>query len=384
MSGPEHAPGGLEVPPGRGGIEDRAVAFACELVARAGVAEGLEQRLRRRTGRPRQIPVRALLVGLVLLGMEDRPLLLTELTEVLFRRLGADARARLGVRGEAPTRRSFRARYRQVRYLFHAVCGSIHPVREADGDRNRGPLEAFCGALLEASFSVMRPDEREAWSGSVGLDATPVPLYSKGPSKTTGRSASDPCGGWYVREGDRREEGPGPSRIAWALEGTIATMAPEDPDAEPRHPNLAVGLALGRPGVDPGGTGARVLAGVIARGHPPGMLGADRAYTAASPGVFHLPARALGYRPVMDYRVDHLGIQANSGGAVLVEGAWCCPASPVRSSRLPPSAAPGASTRAGTTNWSPHGRTTSCAASRGPTATATNGGPVRPRAGGPG
>ena len=74
------------------------------------------------------------------------------------------------------------------------------------------------------------------------------------------------------------------------------------PGAPPAHPDLAIGLALARPGEDPGGTGARVLASVAARGHKAGWLGYDRAYTQALPGRFHLPARALGYRPVMDYR----------------------------------------------------------------------------------
>ena len=83
-----------------------------------------------------------------------------------------------------------------------------------------------------------------------------------------------------------------------------------------------------RPGEDPGGTGARVLASVAARGHNIGWLGYDRAYTQALPGRFHLPARALGYHPVMDYRDDQLGIQASSQGAILVEGSWYCPALP--------------------------------------------------------
>jgi len=30
----------------------------------------------------------------------------------------------------------------------------------------------------------------------------------------------------------------------------------------------------------------------------------------------------------MDYRIDQLGIQANTGGAILVEGTWYCPALP--------------------------------------------------------
>jgi hypothetical protein len=71
-----------------------------------------------------------------------------------------------------------------------------------------------------------------------------------------------------------------------------------------------------------------VLASAAARGHKPGWLGHDRAYTAALPGRFHLPARALGYSPVMDYRADQPGIQASTQGALLVEGTWYCPALP--------------------------------------------------------
>jgi hypothetical protein len=85
---------------------------------------------------------------------------------------------------------------------------------------------------------------------------------------------------------------------------------------------------MARPGEDPGGTGARVLASIASRGHKTGWLGYDRAYTQALPQRFHLPARALGYSPVMDYRADQLGIQASSQGALLVEGSWYCPALP--------------------------------------------------------
>jgi hypothetical protein len=195
----------------------------------------------------------------------------------------------------------------------------------------RDRLEALVNALLEASVSALTEDERAAFDGCTGLDATAVPLFSRGPSKRTGLCASDPDGGWYVREGDHREredQGGKPLRkIAWALEATIATTA-RPPGAPPATPNLAIGMAMTRPGEDPGGTGARVLASVAARGHKTGWLGYDRAYTAALPDRFHLPARALGYSPVMDYRADQLGIQASSGGALLIEGSWYCPAIP--------------------------------------------------------
>ena len=205
------------------------------------------------------------------------------------------------------------------------------PMTPDQATAARRRLEALVNALLEASVSVLTEDERAASGGGTGLDATPVPLFSRGPSKRTGLCASDPDGGWYVREGDHREreddKGKPLRKLAWALEATIATTA-RPPHAEPACPNLAISLALTRPGEDPGGTGARVLASAAARGHKTGWLGYDRAYTQALPGRFHLPVRALGYQPVMDYRIDQLGIQANTGGAILVEGTWYCPALP--------------------------------------------------------
>jgi len=195
----------------------------------------------------------------------------------------------------------------------------------------RDRLEDFLNSLLEASISVLDDDERAASDGSAGLDATPVPLFSRGPSRRAGLCASDPDGGWYVREGDHRErqdnKGKPLRKIYWALEASIVTMA-RLPGAIPGCPNLAAALALARPGEDPGGTGARLLASVAARGHKAGYLGFDRAYTAALPERFHLPARALGYSPVIDYRAGQLGIQAHTGGAILVEGSWYCPALP--------------------------------------------------------
>ena len=201
----------------------------------------------------------------------------------------------------------------------------------AQAEAARGRLEALVNALMEASISVLSSEELAAYDGCTGLDATPVPLFSRGPSRRSGLCASDPDGGWYVREGDHREreddKGKPLRKICWALEATIATMA-RPPGAPPAHPSLAIGMAMARPGEDPGGTGARVLASMAARGHKPGPLGYDRAYTQALPERFHLPARALGYSPVMDYSDDQLGIQANTSGALLVEGTWYCPALP--------------------------------------------------------
>ena len=341
---------GLALPPA-GGVSDQTVAFAAELIDRSGKAPVIEAALAHATGRPRPLPVRAVLTALLCLALDDRPLFLTEATGLLFCELSGASRALLGVPAAAAGHRAFLAAYRRVRYCFHRICDVADPSPlpknrrlapddlrarikkmlpgQAEAARNR--LESLINALIEASVSVLDEEEKAASDGSAGLDATPVPLFSRGPSRRTGPCASDPDGGWYVREGDHRDreddKGKPLRKICWALEATIATTA-RPPGAPPACPNLAVGLALARPGEDPGGTGARVLASVAARGHKTGWLGYDRAYTQALPGRFHLPARALGYKPVMDYRADQLGIQANTGGAILVEGTWYCPALP--------------------------------------------------------
>ena len=342
---------GLTLPPAAGRVSGQTVAFAAGLIDRSGQAPVIEAALAHRTGRPRPLPVRAVLAALLCLALDDRPLFLTDATRLLFQQLSEASRRLLGVPGTATTERAFLAAYRRVRYCFGAIGSVMDPsplpknrrltqddlkarsrkMAPAQAEAARGRLEAFLNALIEASISVLTDEERAAYDGCTGLDATPVALFSRGPSKRTGLCASDPDGGWYVREGDHREreddKGKPLRKICWALEATIATMA-RPPGAPPAHPDLAIGLALARPGEDPGGTGARVLASIAARGHKAGWLGYDRAYTQALPARFHLPARALGYKPVMDYRIDQLGIQANTGGAILVEGTWYCPALP--------------------------------------------------------
>lgn len=340
-----------QIPGLSGRLEPGLVSFALDLVASSGACSAIEAELETATGRPRTLSTEALLVALVLLALEDRPLHLSLATELLWRRLPPAVRGRLGISSEAATHRAFLARYRTVRYLFGRICAALDPeglpknrrlpievararsksVAPAESSRRCEALEGIVAGLVFASVALQSERERALFDGAVGLDATPVPLYSRGPSRRSGLSASDPDGGWYVREGDHRgvedQRGRVRGKVAWALEATIVVMA-TPPGHPAAHPSLVVGLCLARPGIDPGGTGARVLAGVSSKGHRTGFLGADRAYSSARADAFHLPVRALGYTPVFDYRGDELGVQANSQGALLVEGAWCCPAIP--------------------------------------------------------
>ena len=66
------------------------------------------------------------------------------------------------------------------------------PMTPGQAEAARGRLEALVNALLEASISVLTDDERAAYDGCTGLDATPVPLFSRGPSRRTGLSRQRP------------------------------------------------------------------------------------------------------------------------------------------------------------------------------------------------
>ena len=80
-----------------------------------------------------------------------------------------------------------------------------------------------------------------------------------------------------------------------------------------------------RPAHEPGKNAIIGLGSVNGRGHPAGRLAGDRAYTHALADDFQLPARSMGYEPVLDYRYDQLGIKDSYAGAVHIEGAWVQP-----------------------------------------------------------
>ncbi len=80
------------LPPPGGGVSDQTVAFAAGLTGRSGKAPVIEAALARRTGRPRPLPVRAVLAALLCLALEDRPLFLTDATRLLFCQLSETSR----------------------------------------------------------------------------------------------------------------------------------------------------------------------------------------------------------------------------------------------------------------------------------------------------
>ncbi len=194
---------------------EEAISFCTAVIDSSGVAGKLESRLVKNTGRPRQMKVRAILVALLLLAIDDRPLHIKAATKLLFCLLPGAWQAELGITAEATGRKAFLARYRQARYLFGLVLAVVDPsaepkdrvlpakelaarrkkLGEAELAARQVALEGLVADLLEASVKVCSADELAGFDGSVGLDATPVPLWSRGPSVRRGTCASDPDGG---------------------------------------------------------------------------------------------------------------------------------------------------------------------------------------------
>ncbi|MGW3243323.1 hypothetical protein [Streptomyces sp. NPDC001070] len=175
---------------------------------------------------------------------------------------------------------------------------------------------------------------------------------------------TDPDAGWYVREGDHRD--PDSTHVADDMEPpkrgrkqTSTTSQAAKPSLSKRHlfgfdahlavtrdtqhfkpllddgtpdpdvlPALVLGLCLDKPGERPGHYGPKTIRRLRERGYTPGYLAGDRAYNNSEPHEWQLPVRALGYKPVYEYRVDQLGDQGGAQGSILVEGTWYCPSVP--------------------------------------------------------
>ena len=115
-------------------------------------------------------------------------------------------------------------------------------------------------------------------------------------------------------------------KLFWADEATLVTMG--RPPARARPPQSRARRLSHPPGRGPRWH-RRAPARLGARpGLSGGTLGCGPGLQPSPPERFHLPVRALGYSLVMDYKETELGRQANSAGAVMVDGIFYCPAMP--------------------------------------------------------
>lgn len=365
---PPPLPPRISVPSGR--LEDGLVWAVIVLLDSSRllprIAKWKEEERSGPGGRPETFPTRALLAAMLLAAVTNQPMLATTFTDVLFRQISPTMRHALGVPKPpaAKDQKGRKNRYRNVRTRFHGLLGLMDPSpmpknRRFDPETfemltelrrsGRSPeewttredrLTWFINEILEMSIRTLPRDVRRKWKGSVAVDATVIPAFArpsrreprkrKGVSPTTRRYSSDPDADWYHRDKrDNAGDDGDPKKSVWGYEATFAVSGSDDPSQSAAIPSLAMGMAvLHKPGHEVGQNAIRALTSIVDRGHLANYLAGDRAYTQAKPENFQLPARALGYLPVLDYKIDQLGLQGSEQGMIQVDGSWYCPGMP--------------------------------------------------------
>ena len=317
-------------------------------------------------GRLETFPIRALLVAMVVCALTNEAMLATNFTDVLFRRISPAMRHALGIETLPGSRHGhfWDNCYRNVRTRFHGLTDLMDPspypknrrmdpvtfdalvelrrLRRSDEERSEREerLLWFINEILEISIRMVPREIRRKWKGSASVDATVIPAFArpartlkrkrKGQPLVTVRHSSDPDAGLYHR--DKRETLDGDTEAKMTIHGYEATLVvsgSDHPNQPSAMPTLVIGMAvLHRPGFEVGQNTTRALSSVVGRGHPANHLAGDRAYSNSKPEHFQLPARALGYDLVLDYRIDQLGLQATFAGMIQVDGNWYCPGMP--------------------------------------------------------
>jgi hypothetical protein len=313
-------------------------------------------------GRPRTSPIGDwhILVGCLLLAKEHSPLWIKELRNLFWFRLTPEAREFMGLTDviTAPTRElegykwknhTARAWHRLLdvvdgypaprQVMNRAEREAVEGLRDKnESRRKKDRLDIFSNKMLEMTFMMLPRHVRREWKGSISVDQTEVKAAStRGVArKSNGEEVRDSLvleidARWHSRDPDIRgsDAAANPTISTWAYEGNFAAIVSEDPNARPKHPLLVLGFTLSRPNEDVGGETVRILDSFIARNHPRGRITADKGYFAnlVAKDLMY-PVMERGYEPLFDYYKNRLGVRGSQRGAIQVEGAYLCPATP--------------------------------------------------------
>jgi hypothetical protein len=290
--------------------------------------------------RPRQLRVRTLLTGMLLVAAEHRPAHLRKVHEALAGLPDAD-RTRLGVIAQWNTGPHVLT-YRQVERTFGLVDAKL-----ATDDPDGTPSEALSDVLdqlLEASVRICG----EPASSSYAVDWTDHETWSRPPPKThadpddpehaepaandtepeqhaaeNDHRCADPEASW----GHRRGNHPGQRDEAfYGYYLQAATIVKEEHG--PHIPELVRRIHLTSCHIDPPPALVPVLERMHANGIKLGDLLADSGYAYRVPERWALPVRQLGANLIQDLHPNDQGTHGTHMGAIQSNGRLYCPATP--------------------------------------------------------
>jgi hypothetical protein len=282
------------------------------IVDASGVAEPIEALLPVGV-RPRQLAVRTLLLGILLVLADGRPAHLSRVGDALVGLL-PDEQRRLGVVVDWKAGPHLLT-YRQIERTFSLVVGALG-AGQGDGTAATA-LQEVTDDLLEASVPAACKDA----SRSYAVDWTDVESFSS--RRRVDGAYNDPDASW----GHRKGGGPGEKDerfFGYYLQ--LATMVADEGGATVAE--LARRMALTSCLVDPPPALVGVLEAMAASGVAVGDVLCDSGYSHRVAEHWALPIRRLGAELVMDLHPHDRGTQGTFAGAICWNGNLYCPATP--------------------------------------------------------
>ena len=284
-----------------------------EIIDRSGVAPRIELLLPI-GARARQLLVRTLLLGMLIVLADHRPAHLTRVHQALTT-LPEDDQRRLGVVADWK-RGPHRLTCRQTERTFGLVADAL--AKDVPDGLPSDPLQRLCDDLLEASI----PDEFKNASSALAVDWTDVETFSRPPSRGSSDCA-DPEASWGHRSGG----GPGQdSELFFGYYPSAATMMREEHG--PAVPELARRMTACSCRHDPARALVPVLTRMPADGIPLGDILSDSGYAHRDAGAWAVPLRHSGAQLVQDLHPLDRGPRGTHHGAIIANGNLYCPATP--------------------------------------------------------
>jgi hypothetical protein len=284
-----------------------------EVIDVSGVAPRIEAMLPVGVRR-RQLSVRTLLLGMMLVSADHRPAHLTRVHQALAA-LPEDDQWRLGVIADWKTG-PHQLTYRQAEYTFGLAADAL--AADQPGGLASQLLQAACDDLLEASV----PGEFRNGSASLAVDWTDLESFSRPPSAKGGPCA-DPEASWGHRKNNllRSED-----ELFYGYYLSAGIMMRDENG--PAVPELARRATVSSCRHDPVRALVPVLTAMPAAGIPLGDVLADSGYAHRDADAWALPLRAVGAQLVQDLHPHDRGPKGTHHGAIIANGNLYCPATP--------------------------------------------------------
>jgi len=284
-----------------------------DLIDASGVAPRIEARLPIGV-RHRQLRVRTLLAGMLLVLADQRPAHLTRVRAALTALPPAD-QVRLGVLEDWKTG-PHQLTYRQTERTFGLVTGAL--AKDVPDGTPSEILARTCDDLLEASI----PGQYKQASTALAVDWSDVETFSRPPPHGSSGCA-DPEASW----GHRSSNLPGPKgELFFGYFLSAGTMMREEHG--PAVPELARRMTVSSCHADPARALVPVLTAMPGDGIPLGDILADSGYAHRDAGAWAIPLRQAGAQLVQDLHPSDRGPKGTHHGAIIANGNLYCPMTP--------------------------------------------------------